>query len=128
MKEFASIQDMSQMPIMERLSNGLIVTVLGMGMTILVLVLLYFAIKLMSNILSKEESPKATQSEPIPLAPLKEEKDKEDEELIAVFMAAIMAHTGQDHKKIKFQGYREVGTDLPLWSKAGVMETMNREI
>lgn len=126
MKEFATLQDMSQMPLMERLINGLIVTALGMGITFIVLILLWASIKLMSLAFSKKESPPTHVSEPMAISAL--EQEEEDEELVALLMAAIAAASGQDYEKIKLRGYREVGIDLPLWGQAGVLETMNREI
>ncbi len=65
MKEFAAIQDMSQMPIMERLMHGLTVTALGMGITFIVLILLLYSIKLMSFAFKKEDSPTSLVSDPV---------------------------------------------------------------
>ncbi|NLY36813.1 MAG: OadG family protein [Tissierellia bacterium] len=126
MKEFAAIQDMSQMPIMERLMHGLTVTALGMGITFIVLILLLYSIKLMSFVFKKEDSPTSLVSDPV--TPTKALEEEDDEELVAVLIAAVAAATGQSYDKIKVRGYREVGIDLPLWGQAGILETMNREI
>lgn len=126
MKEFATLQDLTQMPLMERLINGLIVTVLGMGITFIVLILLWASIKLMSFVFNKKDAPPSLVSEPMAISAV--DQEEEDEELVAVFMAAIAAASGQDYEKIKLRGYREVGINLPLWGQAGVLETMNREI
>lgn len=128
MKEFAALQDMSQMPVMERLINALIVTVLGMGITFIVLIALMYTIKLMSAFFNKKTEPTPLVSAPAPVAVVPDKEVSDDEELVAILIAAVASASGQSYEKIKLRGYREVGIDLPLWSQAGVLETMNREI
>lgn len=129
MKEFAALQDMSQMPVMERLINGLIVTVLGMGITFIVLIALLFAIKLMSHLLNPKTSPAELVVDKKPEAVQVEKASSQDEEeLVAVLIAAVAAASGQSYEQIKLRGFRELGVNIPLWSQAGVLETMNREI
>lgn len=130
MKEFAALQDMSQMPVMERLINALIVTALGMGITFIVLILLLFAIKAMSRLLNPVKAPTdLVKDQPqAKKEPLQVVSQDDEEELIAILIAAIAASSGQSQDQIKIRGYREVGNNIPLWSQAGVLETMNREI
>lgn len=132
MKEFAALQDMSQMPFMERLINALIVTALGMGITFIVLILLLYAIKAMSVLLNPAKAPTdLVEDKPIvKQEPVKAQVVAQDdeEELVALLIAAIAASSGQSYDQIKIRGYKEVGNNIPLWSQAGVLETMNREI
>ncbi len=131
MKEFAALQDMSQMPVMERLLNALIVTALGMGITFIVLIALLYAIKFMSSLLNPRVSPTELVAEKGPEVkePVIEASHQEDEEeLVAVLIAAIASASGRGYEEIKIRGFKEVGVGIPLWSQAGVLETMNREI
>lgn len=127
MKEFATIQDMSLMPFWERMSHAMVITILGMGITFILLIALLYITRAMSVILN----PKGQDSEAqivLEEAPIVKEDEEDEEELVAVLMAAIAASTGQAYETIKIRSFRELGTSLPLWSQAGVDETMNREI
>lgn len=128
MKEFAALQDMTLMPFAERLGHALTVTALGMGITFIVLIALLFAIKIMSALLKEKKVAPAEPATPA-VAPVVQEVPQEDEgELVAVLMAAIVASSGIPYERLKLRSFKEVTEDLSLWSKAGVSETMNREI
>ena len=103
MKEFAALQDMSQMPFMERLINALIVTALGMGITFIVLILLLYAIKAMSVLLNPAKAPTdLVEDKPIvKQEPVKAQVVAQDdeEELVALLIAAIAASSG-DRKSV----------------------------
>lgn len=129
MKEFAALQDMTQMPLLERLGHSLTVTVLGMGITFLVLILLLFAIKIMSSVLKEKEKPLVKEVAPVlPQETHLLEQEEDQGELVAILMAAIVASSGLPYERLRLRSFREVSVDLPLWSQAGIAETMNREI
>ena len=128
MKEFAALQDMSQMAFAERMGHALTVTALGMGITFLVLIVLLYAIKLMSALLKEKKvvSEKVATEEVVETVSKVDEED--EEELVAVLMAAIVASSGLPYERIQLRSFREITEDLSVWSRAGVAETMNREI
>ncbi len=127
MDKFTNPELLKAMSISDRLINSIMVTILGMGITFLVLILLMFTIKGLSAFANAVNN-KNKKSEPVKsVEPAKEVvssvKEEDDSELVAVLSAAIMASTG-NATKIIVRSYREVGDSLSSWTKVGVEKMM----
>ncbi len=127
MKNFANPEMLAQMGIGERLINSLMVTVLGMGITFLVLIILYLVIKVI-GLFFQNKSVKTTKEAPTKkqVLPVEEEYVEEDKsEIIAVITSAIIAYEGIG-KKLRIKSVRKIDSSLSQWSKLGIEDTINR--
>lgn len=128
MIDIANSELILNMSIGEKLINSLMVTALGMGITFLVLIILFFVIKIMTFILA----PKTEKISKVEKDIIEEKEsaildDNSDDEIVAVLTAAIMAYTG-GRKKLIVRSFREIEPSLSQWTKLGIEETMNRNI
>ncbi len=127
MKDFANPEILAKMGIGERLINSLMVTVLGMGITFMVLIILYLVIKLIGSILYSRSSKKAKETvikEEV-LEVEEEYIESDDSEIVAIITAAITAYEGVG-KKLKIKSVRRLDPSLSSWSRLGVEDTINR--
>lgn len=111
----------------DKLSAGLQVTFLGMGITFVVLMFLWFAIVIMSRLINgnpvKAEKPVIVQKTVAASAPAAEQVVRQDdEELIAVITAAIAASMNTSMSNIIVRNITEFPTRQAAWSRAGIME------
>lgn len=130
LERLADRNEFLNMPMNEKLLATLYVTILGMGITFLVLIFLQYCIKLMSTLLNRPNGKTAmtvkesnvSLERPIPQELQPEE---EDEVLIAVLTAAIAAHLGQSADRIRVRNVLRVHDGTPNWARAGLLEQMN---
>jgi len=112
----------------DKISAGLLVTALGMGITFVVLTFLWIAIVVMSRLINgnphKVEKPVVIQKKAAPVIPTSVVADSNevDEELIAVITAAIAACLNTSQNNIIVKNITEFPTRQVAWSRAGVME------
>ena len=104
--------------------EGLIVTVLGMGITFTTLLVLSYLLDLLRVVFYKPEAPKAP-VQVVQSAPGVEEEDTEDaEELIAVISAAVAASLQTSTHNIVVRNIVRVGDQSPTWNRLGKVEQM----
>lgn len=118
----------SQMSIGDKLSGGLLVTVLGIGITFAVLMVLWVAIVIMSRMIngsSKKAEPKPVVVQKVAEMPAETIPTAEsgiDDELIAVITAAIASSLNTSMHHIIVKNIVEYPTMQAAWSKAGITE------
>lgn len=136
--ELSLMQRFADPALFEQLTNGekamgaLITTVMGMGITFIVLALLWGLIALMTKMMNTAETKKtATTKEPQMVGAMEAStlptqtssiQDMEDgnPELIAVIMAAIAASEGSDFKNnLIVRKINRIAGNSPAWGKAG---------
>lgn len=104
--------------------EGLLVTVLGMGVVFATLIVLSYMLDLLRILFYKE--PKAhiqiVEKEPVPEEAAKEENE---EELIAVITAAVAASLQTSTHNIVVRNIVRIGDQSPPWNRFGRMEQMN---
>lgn len=115
------------MSLVDKMSAGLLITALGMGITFVVLVTLWAAIVIMSRLINgnpkKDEKPVIVQKKAAIIAPIVEQEvTVDDEALIAVITAAIAASLNTSMHNIVVRNITELPTKQAAWSRAGVME------
>lgn len=132
MSKFANPDVMMNMSLSDKIMHALFVTVLGMGITLIALLLIWFLISLMSKIIMsfeqrklKKQAPIVEVSKPV-VTPVVEEED--DEELIAVITAAIAASMNTSMHNIIVRNINRVDDDTPIWGKAGRRDVMNSRL
>jgi sodium pump decarboxylase gamma subunit len=130
MAKFADPQTIQALSLTQRLTAGLITTVLGIGITFLSLIILQFVISLMARF-SAVKAPAARDLSPQPrqtaasAAPVVKDQRQEDEQLVAAITVALAVQLGTAAGNIIIRNIRKVEDHSPAWNKAGLAELMN---
>lgn len=128
MERFADPALFESLTFGEKISGGLVTTLMGMGTTFVILTILWFIIAMTSKLIIKSEAkaktaletpaaaPVAAPAAPAPVA----EAQASNDELVAVLMAAIAASAGQDYvNKLRISKISRVSGSRPAWNMAG---------
>ncbi len=114
------------MTIQEALAEGLSVTGVGLAIVFAVLVILMLVMILMKKIFYKEPQKTAAPAPAqIKAEPAVVEAKVDEGELIAVLTAAVAASLNTSTYNLQIKSYRRIGSNKPLWNRAGVTETIN---
>lgn len=134
MERFADPALFEQLDASEKLSGTLVTTIMGMGITFCVLVILWALIVIMTKIL-KVAPAKATETQAVApiLATVPNQMANEaienvdaDSQLVAVLMAAIAASEGTAYvNHLVIRKISRVSGGTPTWGKAGVSEAID---
>ncbi|PAB57612.1 OadG family protein [Anaeromicrobium sediminis] len=129
--KFANPEMIKTLSMGEKLTASLMVTVLGMGITFAVLMLLWGLIVTMTKMLVKEEKKEvvtvAPQAAPQPvLEPACDEEN--DEELVAVITAAIAASLNTSTHNLVVRNIVRVIDETPAWGQAGRAEQLGNRL
>lgn len=112
----------------EALSTGLQVTGVGLAIVFGVLIILMIVLMLFKVIFGKGSDDTEKKTEKIAPAPVQAtvaEDEMSEEELVAVFTAAIAASLRTSTYNLKIKSYRRIDSKKPAWNKAGIQETIN---
>lgn len=119
----------------EKLSGSLVTTLMGMGTTFTILALLWFIIAMTSKLIQRSEK-KAEAAAAAPVAPApqagvapaaaEEETATNNDELVAVLMAAIEASSGSEYvNKLRISKISRIAGARPAWNMAGSADTID---
>lgn len=119
----------------EALIEGVQTTVLGMATIFAVLAILMAAISIMKNIFYKSKETASSDSAaanteteavmPEAAQPVEYDEQENEEELIAVFAAAIAASLNTSTYNLKIKSYRRTDKRNPAWNAAGIRDNIN---
>lgn len=116
----------------EALSTGLMVTGVGLAIVFGVLILLMIVLMLFKVIFGKDSDNTEKKTEKIETAPAPVQApaavagdEMSEEELIAVFTAAIAASLKTSTYNLQIKSYKRIDSKRPAWNRAGVHETIN---
>lgn len=116
-------------------SEGIVVTIIGMGTVFSVLILLWLVLELMKKIfdkVEKQEQTTATNSQQEQTFDFMEEREKSeeinDEELITVLTAAVAASLNQSTYNLKVTSFRRVNNVSPIWNTVGRQEQLETRL
>jgi len=117
----------------DKMSAGLITTVLGMGITFSALVILLFIITLMNKLLNKTPAPSATSAKvqhakETSATPLTRSKTEKDNEIVAAITTAIAMSLKTSAANIVIRNIEKIDNSSPQWNKAGIIEQMNNRL
>ena len=116
---------------LQKLTAALITTVLGMGITFVVLIVLQFILGFFDKLAGDEKKPaSAPKPAPAPAAKKADETpaSRGDEELVPVIAASIALMLETSASNIKIRDIRRVADTSPTWSRAGIAEQMQTRI
>lgn len=117
MEQFANPETMHSLSMGEKLAGAGITTIMGMGITFLVLILLWGCVAIMTKFTyrpKKEEKPQASAAPAAPAAPA-----AADDSLIAVISAAIAAYEGGSANNLVVRKISRISGDTTVWGDAG---------
>ena len=119
------------MTLNEAITEGLLVTAVGLIIVFAVLAILMFSLMIMKTIFYKPEKPsvsvkKETKVEEMSASQTPVVVSKQDDfEIIAVLTAAIAASLNISTYNLKIKSYKRIGANSPAWNRAGVSEMIN---
>ncbi len=128
---FANKDTIESLTTTQRLWAGLITTVLGMGITFVILILLQFVIGLFEKLPDPEKKPTpALKPAPAAAAGKADEKPaaQSDDELVPVIAASIAMMLGTSTGNIVIRDIKQVEDTSPTWRGAGIAEQMQHRI
>ena len=121
------------MSLNEALTEGLMVTAVGLIIVFSVLAILMIALLIMKAVFYKPvKVPEPAKQDTKPTNSAAEAPDtavkQNDLELIAVLSAAIAASLNTSAYNLKIRSYKRIGTNSSAWNKAGVSEMINSRL
>lgn len=122
MEQFANPDTMQSLSMGEKLAAAGITTVMGMGITFLVLILLWGCVAVMTKFTyrpKKEEKPQASAAPAAPAAPAAAAPAAADDSLIAVISAAIAAYEGGSPNNLVVRKISRISGETTVWGDAG---------
>lgn len=136
LERFKHAETFAEMALGEKLLATGYVIILGMGITFVALVLIWFLTATMSRMIQKLESknsvakvkaqPAAPAVSKTPEPAVSSAVTQEDDgELIAVITAAIAASLNTSMHNIRVSNIRRISDSTPVWGKSGRSEVMN---
>lgn len=129
---FADPEVMQSLSISDKLTAGLVTTILGMGITFAALIVLQFIISWMDKILNKT---KTAPNESMPIGPTAQQQPadavhthRDDNELVAVIAAVIALRLKTSVDNIVIKNIEKLDDRSPAWNRAGIIEQMNSRL
>jgi len=130
LRRFADPEVMKTLTLMQRMTAGLITTVLGMGITFVSLVVLQLVIGVMARL---------TSTKPVKTADLQPQADAgaaadtgkdslNDEEIVAAITTALALQLKTSVSNIVIRNIERVEDPAPVWQRAGIAEHMNNSL
>lgn len=129
LSQFSDPEIIHTLSVADKLTAGLVATVLGMGITFTALIILQFVIVLMDKLSKQPRKPgteksQAGQSTKSPPGPVTSGND----ELIAVISTVIASQLKKPVNSIVIRNIEKIDDPAPVWNKAGVIEQMNSRL
>lgn len=128
---FANPETMKALSISDKLSAGLVTTVLGMGITFAALIILMVIISWMNKLLGKSMAVSAKKVAPAPVeavVPVAAQTRENDNELVAAITTALAVTLGTSTSNIVIRNIEKVEHGTPRWNRAGIIEQMNSRL
>ena len=124
--KFANPEVMKTLSISERLTAGLITTLLGMGITFISLVILQVVIELMARLGSpKTQDVEIADDEEHEVVEDVMKNQVSDEEVVAAITTALALQLGTSVSNIIIRNIEKVDDSSSAWHKVGLSEHMN---
>ncbi|TKB09112.1 OadG family protein [Desulforhopalus sp. IMCC35007] len=128
---FANPETMKALSISDKLSAGLVTTVLGMGITFAALIILMVIISWMNKLLGKSMAVSAKKVAPAPVeavVPVAAQTRENDNELVAAITTALAVSLQTSTSNIVIRNIEKVEHGTPRWNRAGIIEQMNSRL
>ena len=130
MERFADPALYTSLTFTEKLEGGLVTTLVGMGVTFIVLILIWGVIALMSRFMNRKKPEPIKEASTVTTTPSVTPSANVTEtgagpELIAVIMAALAASEGTAYiNNLLIQKISRISGDRPTWGMAGTVDSI----
>ena len=134
LKVFTDPAQIESLTAMQRLWGGIFTTILGMGITFTVLIVLMVVISLFKRFSGPDEPKPTSKGKPAPKAKPAVEKTEDqpalrtNEGLVPAIAASIAMILGTQASSIRIRDIRRVADTLPVWHRAGIADQMQTRI
>ncbi len=129
--QFADPNVIQSLSTLDKLTAGLITTLLGMGITFLALIILQFIISWMDRLVNRTsaipEKPATPAATPQPTVE-QAATLQDDNELVAAITAAIAMKMKTSVGNIVIRNIEKIEDRSPAWNRAGIIEQMNSRL
>lgn len=129
---FANPDVVHSLSVSDKLTAGLVTTLLGMGITFSALVILQFIISWMDKGLNRKKKTKAPEPLPQQQEELQPQEAREnpidDNELVAVIASVLAANLKTSVENIVIRNIERIEDRSPAWNRAGIIEQMNSRL
>jgi len=128
---FADPEKLKEFTATQRLWAGLITTILGMGITFVVLIVLQFVIGFLEKLSGSERKPTpALEPAPAPTARKTDARPaaQSDDEFVPVIAASVAMMLGTSTGNIVIRDIRKVEDTSPTWRRVGIVEQMQDRV
>ncbi|MCK8059545.1 MULTISPECIES: OadG family protein [unclassified Fusibacter] len=115
------------MTVGDKLTAGLMVTLIGMTITVLALLILWGAIVVMTKLIVKQpkQAVQVVKHEPATVKSVVVEETEDNDELIAVITAAIAASLKTSIHNVVVKNIVRIPDETPAWASKGRVDQMN---
>lgn len=125
LSHFADPKLLETLSFSDKLTAGLVTTILGMGVTFTALIILQFIISWMDTLLNKSKTKPAAE---VTTESGVEETEQDHNELVAVISSVIAMKMKTSVSNIVIKNIEKVDDSIPAWHRAGIIEQMNNRL
>lgn len=123
--KFSDPEVIRSLTVSQRLTAGLITTILGMGITFVALVVLQIITGLFEKLTPTRIAAQQVIEEPITEPVSTDQTGQQDEELVAAITVALAMQLQTAASNIVIKNIRKLEDHSPTWNKVGLAEQMN---
>jgi sodium pump decarboxylase gamma subunit len=134
LSQFSNPETIHILSTSDKMTAGLVTTVLGMGITFSALVILLFIISWMNKLLNpgpKQGPPPSTlTTEPSAVVPdaAGKRNESDDHEVVAAITTALAMTLKTSASNIVIRNIEKIEDNSPAWNRAGIIEQMNSRL
>lgn len=129
---FANPEAIQQLTSADKMTAGLVTTILGMGITFAALISLLLLLSLFDKLLHPKKTTKevsVTEEPSVELQVPPENTNKDDDrELVAAITTALAMTLKTSVDNIIIRNFERVEDNSPAWNRAGIIEQMNSRL
>ena len=125
--QLANPETIHSLSFVDKMLGGLLVSMLGMGITFISLIVLQIIISLLARFTAPSPGKAAIVPPAGTVTPDREPAATStgDDELVAVMTAAIAMYPSLAKGNIVIRNIRRIENQLPAWNRAGMLDQMN---
>ena len=134
LSQFSNPDTIQTLSASDKMTAGLVTTILGMGITVTALVVLLFIISWMNKLLTpntiKESQPTSPQTETATTSENAAQVHAvtDDQEIVAAITTALAMSLKTTASNIVIRNIERVEDTSPAWNRAGIVEQMNSRL
>jgi sodium pump decarboxylase gamma subunit len=134
LSQFSNPDTIQTLSASDKMTAGLVTTILGMGITVTALVVLLFIISWMNKLLTpntiKESQPTSPQTETATTTENAAQVHAvtDDQEIVAAITTALAMSLKTTASNIVIRNIERVEDTSPAWNRAGIVEQMNSRL